>query len=118
METLVALQVQEAPEHPVLPGPSRYDVRSLVLVSDGGAGGAMLELHASTHDDYAVLKFTGVEEFSLTDGAMLQAIRLVIQDTSACPSRTHYIPPVRVGGAGPQGFGLSFWAQTVERVVP
>lgn len=116
METLIALQVQEAPEHPVLPGAPRYDVRSLVLASAGGESGATLELHASTHDDYAVLKFTGVEEFFLADGAMLQAIRLVIQDTSACPSATHYIPPVRVGGIGSQEFGISFWAQTVERV--
>jgi hypothetical protein len=118
MEKLVALQLQEAPEHQVLPAASRYDVRSLVLATEGCGNGATLELHASTHDDYAVLKFTGVEEFFLADGAMLQAIRLVIQDSSTCPSATHSIPPVRVGGVGAQDFGLSFWAQTVERVKP
>jgi hypothetical protein len=118
METLVALLVHDAPEHRVLPGASRYDIHTLVLVSHGGPEGAVLEVHASTHDDHAVLKFTGVEELFLHDGAMLQAIRLVIQDTSACPSNVHYIPPVRVGGADPLRSGLSFWAQSVERVAP
>ena len=116
METLVALQVQEAPEHPVLPGASRYDIRSLVLSAQGGESGASLELHASTHDDYAVLRFTGVEEFFLAEGVMLQAIRLVIQDTTACASGTHAIAPVRVGGVGSRDAGMSFWAKAVERV--
>lgn len=116
METLVALQVAEAPEHAVLPGASKYDVCELRFHWPEGEEGATLELEASTHTDYAVLRFTGVENLIVPGGNLISSIRLQIQDTSQCPSRTHYIPPVRVGGAETNGNSFQFWAKSVTRV--
>ncbi len=57
METLVALQVEESPEHSVLPNAKKYDVRELRLHWTGGSIGATLELEVSTHSDYDILRF-------------------------------------------------------------
>jgi hypothetical protein len=43
------------------------------------------------------------------------SIELVTQDTSRCPTDTHYIPPVGVGGASIEN-GFRFSAKTVERM--
>jgi hypothetical protein len=113
LDTLVALQVQEAPEHAVLPNASKYDLRRLRFVWAEGEVPAVLEIELSTHTDYAVLRFEGVEQLYVGSGDIPSSIRLQIQDTSQCPSATHYIPPVRVGGVTP--CGLQFWAQNVRR---
>ena len=114
METLVATQVREAPEHPVLPRAKSYDVRELRL--HWSHDSTVLELEASTHEDYAVLRFEGVEDLYIPCGDVITNIRLRIQDTSVCPSRTHHIPPVRVGGADSEGYSLRFWAKSVSRI--
>ena len=114
METLVALQVREAPEHAVLPGASKYDLRGLRFVWTDGDEPAVLEIEVSTHTDYAVLRFEGVEQLYVGSGDIPSSIKLQIQDTSQCPSGTHCIPPVRVGGVTP--CGLQFWAQNVRRI--
>lgn len=116
METLVALQVAEAPDHPVLSRASRYDVRELRLNWSMGEDAATLELEVSTHEEYVTLMFSGVEDLYVPCGDLISAIRLRIQDTSQCPSGTHDIPPVRVGGLESEGYGLRFWAQMVERL--
>lgn len=117
LETIVALQVREAPEHSVLPRASNYDVRELNFTWAEGDARAVLDLTASTHEDLVRLRFTGVENLHVGAGtSSLCNIRLQIQDTSQCPSKSHYIPPVRVGGADPNGCGLSFWAHSVERL--
>jgi hypothetical protein len=114
METLVIQQVKEAPEHPVLPRAARYDVCELRLHWSGDT--VVLEIEASTHEDYAVLRFEGVEELCVPCGDVITSIRLHIQDTSQCPSRTHHILPVRVGGTVDEGYSLRFWAQSVTRL--
>lgn len=116
METLVAMQVVEAPEHPVLPRASRYDVRELRLAWSVATEGATLELEASTHEEYVTLRFAGIEELYVPCGELIHSIRLLIQDTSQCPSTTLRILPVRVGGTESQGCALRFWAKPVERV--
>jgi len=116
MDELVALQVREAPEHRVLPQATRYDVRVMRFeVSGAGKDQSVLEVEASTHHEYVVLRFTGVERFCAPGfGASLSSLRLSILDTSGCPSGSHYIPPVRVGGCEESGF--AFWAASVELV--
>ena len=113
METLVQLMLAGAPEHPVLPDAGKYDLRCLRFewACDGEA---CLELELSTHDDYATLRFEGVETLQVESGDISTAIRVQIQDTSNCPSSTHRLPAVRVGGTG--GTGLSFWAGKVVRI--
>jgi hypothetical protein len=113
METLVQLQVTEAPTHPVLPNADKYDLRCLRFEWSGN-GEAFLEMELSTHDDYATLRFEGVEGLHVESGDVPTAVRVQIQDTSGCPSGTHHIPAVRVGGTG--STGLSFWASKVERI--
>lgn len=115
MELLVALQVAEAPEHPVLPRAERYDVRALRFSWDMTES-ASVELDVSTHEEYVRLRFTGVEGFQVAGGELIGSLRLRIQDTSQCPSRTRHIPAVRVGGVESQGNALCFWAEGVERV--
>lgn len=114
METLVVSQVQEAPEHGVLPHAAKYDVREIRFRWQNE--GATLELEASTHEDYAVLLFEGVEDLCIPCGGIITGIRLRIQDTSQCPSQTHQILPVRVGGTDEDGYSLRFWARSVKRV--
>lgn len=114
MDTVVALQVREAPEHAVLPGASKYDLRKLRFVWTERGALATLEIELSTHTDYAVLRFEGVEQLYVGSGDVPSSIRLQIQDTSQCPSAAHYILPVRVGGVDP--CGLQFWAQNVRRL--
>jgi len=114
LETLVAQQVREAPEHTVLPGASKYDIRNLRLIWTDGHAPSVLELEVSTHTDYAMLRFEGIEQLYVEGGTLPSSVKLQIQDTSKCPSSTHYIPPVRVGGA--DQCGLQFWAQSVRRV--
>ena len=114
METLAVLQVEEAPEHHVLPLAARYDVRELRLHWSYDA--VVLEIEASTHEDYAVLRFEGVKDLCVPCGDVMTSISLKIQDTSQCPSRTHYIFPVRVGGTADEGYSLRFWAQSVKRL--
>jgi len=113
METLVQLMVAEAPKHPVLPNSEKYDVRCLRFewASDGST---CLELELSTHEDYATLRFEGVETLQVESGDVLTAIRVQIQDTSNCSSSTHPLPAVRVGGISTNG--LSFWANKVARM--
>lgn len=113
MDTLVALQVREAPEHPVLPNAGKYDVRQLRFEWSGYAI-AVLELELSTHTDYATLRFEGVEDLHVQSGEAPSAIRVQIQDTSKCTSGSCCLPPVRVGGESADK--LSFWASKVERV--
>lgn len=114
METLVVSQVQHAPEHNVLPHASKYDVREIRFRWQNEV--AILELEASTHEDYAVLQFEGVEDLCVPCGNIISVILLRIQDTSQCPSRTHRILPVRVGGTDEDGYSLRFWAKSVRRV--
>jgi len=114
METLVIGQVDEAPDHPVLPRAQAYDVRELRFHWRDET--AALELEASTHEDYVVLRFDGVKDLCIPSGDAITGIRLRIQDTSACPSRTHRIFPVRVGGTNEQGYSLRFWAESVRRI--
>lgn len=114
METLVANQVSEAPQHPALPGAEKYDVREIRLHWSMREDNAVLELELSTHEDYAILRFVGVEDLHVPCGDLMTAISVRIQDTSQCPSGTHHILPVRVGGTGSEG--LSFWAHSVERL--
>ncbi len=116
MDVLIASQVREAPEHPVLPRATQYDIRAMRFeVSGIGEGESVLELEASTHHEYVVLRFTGVERFSAPGfGVPLSGLRLHILDTSRCPSGSHHIPPVRVGGWEDSTF--EFWARSVELV--
>lgn len=113
MDTLVRQQVAEAPRHPVLPGAEKYDLRALRF-DWSGEGEAFLEIELSSHEDYATLRFEGVSEFHVDSGDIRTAIVLMIQDTSRCPSASHHIPAVRVGGVA--NHGLSFWAQSVRRI--
>lgn len=114
METLVVLQLKDAPAHPVLPRAERYDVRALRLLwRDDNAA---LEMEVSTHEDYALLRFEGIVDLCVPCGDVLTSIRLKIQDTSKCPSRTHHILPIRVGGTTDEGYSLRFWAQSVQRL--
>ena len=112
----MAGQVLEAPEHPVLSGAAKYDLRELRLVWADDGSGALLEMALSTHADSVLLRFTGVEDLKLPGGEIPASVLLRIQDTSGCPSATHRILPVRVGGAPPSESSLSFWARSVERV--
>ena len=114
METLVVLQLKDAPAHPALPRAERYDVRALRFL--WGDDNAVLEIEVSTHEDYAVLRLEGVEDLCIPCGNILTSIRLKIQDTSKCPSRTHAILPIRVGGVVDEGCSLRFWAQSVQRL--
>ena len=114
METLVASQVRDAPEHPVLPHAQEYDVREIRFWWQNEV--AFLELEASTHNDYVVLHFEGVEELHVPCGQIITGVRLRIQDTAQCPSRTHRILPVRVGGTEEDGQSLQFWARSVMRI--
>ncbi len=66
METFVVLQIQEAPEHQVLPFASRYDVHELRL--HWTYDSVVLEIEASTHEDYAVLRFVGVRDLCVPCG--------------------------------------------------
>ena len=113
MDTLIQLQVAEAPKHPVLPNAEKYDLQRLRFewIGDGIAN---LEMELSSHADYATLRFEGVEELRVESGEVPTAVRVLIQDTSKCPSSTHRIPAVRVGGVSHAV--LSFWASKVERV--
>ncbi len=114
METLVELQVEEAPEHPVLPGAQNYDIRAIRFEWPASGSTPNIEIEASTHEDYVVLRFEGVEELLISGGELMSSIRLNIQDTSQCPSSTHHIPPIRVGGTKANGNGLQFWANSVK----
>ena len=116
MDELVALQVREAPEHRVLPRATQYDVLSMRFeVSGAGVNESVLEIEASTQLEYVVLRFAGVESFRAPGfGVPLGSLRLHILDTSGCPSGSHYIPPIRVGGWEESGF--AFWAASVELV--
>ena len=116
MERLVELQVNEAPEHSVLPYAKEYDVRAIHFDWPEIGSTATLELEASSHEDYAVLRFEGVEDVCIPCGGLMTEICLKIQDTSQCPSKSHYIPPVRVGGTSSNGCSLKFWAQSVKRI--
>jgi hypothetical protein len=113
METLVAAQVRDAQEHPVLPGAMKYDIRAQRFHWDD-QGAAVLELELSTHDDYATLRFHKVEDLHVESGEIPGGVLVKIQDTSGCPSGSHHIPGVRVGGVGESK--LSFWAGDVVRL--
>lgn len=115
MDKLVALQVEEAPNHAILPYANRYDVRAISLNWPEGDDICEIIMEVSTHDDYAILKFSGIEGLYIPCGETRGSILLKIQDTSRCPSRTHNIPPVRVGGTDPEA-SLSFWAKSVKRI--
>lgn len=114
MDKLVAGQVGEAPEHPVLARAGTYDVRELRFFWCNDT--AVVEIEASTHEDYAILRFGGVQDFCVPCGDVITNIRLRIQDTSGCPSRTHRILPIRVGGTDEVGYSLRFWAESVTRI--
>lgn len=117
MDTLVKQEVAEAPEHPVLPHAGKYDVHEMRFRWAIGTDNATLEIEASTHEDYAVLHFEGVEDLCIPCGDLITNIKLQIQDTSQCPSQwSHHVPPIRVGGISCQGYGLQFWAQFVTRL--
>jgi len=112
VDVLIAAHVREAPPHDGLPGSTLYDVRALRFVQSDTDESA-LELEASTQLDYVTLKFTGVEDLRLPGhGTPPEALRLHIQDTSGCPSGSHCIPAVRVGGWIDSEFG--FWATAVK----
>ena len=97
----------------MLPGAAKYDVRKLRF-EWGGDGTAILELDLSTHTDYAVLRFDGVEDLHIQSDEVPTDIRVQIQDTSTCTSGSACLPSVRFGGV--EGGKLSFWAATVERI--
>ena len=113
MDTLIAQQVTEAPEHPVLPQAGKYDVRELRLNWVMGTDNAVLEIEASTHENYVILHFEGVEDLHVPCGDVMTSIKLQIQDTSQCPSPR--FPAVRVGGTS-ECWGLCFWASSVMRL--
>ncbi len=117
MDTLIKQEVAAAPEHPVLPHAGKYDVHDLRFRWTIGTDNAILEIEASTHVDYAILRFEGIEDLCIPCGDLITSIKLHIQDTSQCPSQwSHHVPPVRVGGTSTEGYGLQFWAQSVKRL--
>lgn len=111
----MALQIAESPEHSVLPRASTYDLRKLQFTWSESVENSVLEIEASTHSDYAILRFRGVEDLHIPCG-IIGSVRLLIQDTSQCPSKTHSIPRVRVGGSQRNENTLCFWANSVERI--
>lgn len=113
MDTLVRLQVLEAPAHPVLANAGRYDLRKLTF-EWLGPGEAILVMELSTHDDYVTLRFEAVEDLHIDSGEAPSGIRIEIRDTSTCAIASHRVPAVRVGGVANEG--LSFWAGSVVRV--
>lgn len=115
METLIAQQVAEAPEHPILPHARTYDVNKISVIWEMGNEGAVVEIEASTHEAYVILQFTGVENIHIPSGDLITSISLKIQDTSQCPTGAPSIPAVRVGGTN-ECDGLCFWAKSVIRL--
>ncbi len=115
METLIAQQVLEAPEHPILPNAKKYDVRELRVYWEIGKERAVVEIEASTHETYVMLRFDGVGDIHIPSSDLITNVSLKIQDTSQCPTGAPYIPAVRVGGIN-ECNGLSFWADSVTRI--
>jgi len=111
--TLIELELKDAPDHLVLPNARNYDLRQLRFVwgyEEGPEGLLLLEL--STHDDYACLRFSGVNGIVIPSQSLLSAISIRILDCSARRS----IMPAAIRVRPSQGSGLEFWADTVERI--
>jgi len=111
--SLVMAKLREAPDHLVLPGAHRYDVRKLnFLWGHGSDEDRVLDLDLSTHDDYASLRFAGVKDLAIPSGDLISAISIRILDASA------FLPemPAAIRVEHPAGGGLCFWADSVFRL--
>ena len=109
---LVDLKLREALEHRIVENLAAYDLRKLRCIwGEGGDDPLQLELELSTHENYVILRFDGVFDLYIPGGAM-GCIAIKILDTSTFMPE---IPaPVRV--EHPQGGGLRFWAESVEKI--
>jgi hypothetical protein len=111
--TLIERELEDAPDHLVLPNARKYDLRQLRFVwgyDEGPEGLLLLEL--SMYDDYACLKFSGVNGIVIPSNFMLSAISIRILDCSGMRSRM----PAAIRVRPPKGSGLEFWAEAVERL--
>jgi hypothetical protein len=113
--TLIELELQSAPDHPVLPDARKYDLQQLRFAwgyEEGPQGLLLLEM--STHDDYACLQFSGINGLIVPSGSLLSGIAIRILDCRGMSS----VIPAAIRVRPPKGSGLEFWAETVERIEP
>jgi hypothetical protein len=111
--TLIERELEDAPDHLVLPNARKYDVQQLRFIwgyEEGPEGLLLLEL--STHDDYACLKFSGIDGIVVPSNFLLSAISIRILDCSEIRPRI----PAAIRVRPPKGSGLEFWAEAVERI--
>jgi len=111
--TLIERELEDAPDHPVLPNARKYDLRQLRFAwgyEEGPEGVLLLDL--STHDDYVRLQFSQVDGLVIPSNMLLSAVSIRILDCSGMRSRM----PASIRVRPPKGSGLEFWAEAVERV--
>jgi len=113
--TLIERELQNAPDHPVLPDARKCDLQQLRFLwgyEEGPEGLLLLEMAA--HDDYACLQFSGINGLIVPGDSLLSGIAIRILDCSGMS----LLMPVAIRVRPPKGSGLEFWAQTVERIEP
>jgi hypothetical protein len=111
--TLIERELEDAPDHPVLPNARKYDLRQLRFMwgYEEGPNGLLL-LEMSTHEDYVCLRFSGVDGIVIPSNSLLSGISIRILDCSSMRSRM----PASIRVRPPKGSGLEFWAEAVERI--
>lgn len=114
MEAIIARLIDEAPEHEILPGASKYDLRALRV--NWTHETTILEIEVSSHEAYKTLKFSGVEDLYIPGGELIGSTFLSVKNMVNCQNATHYIPGIRVGGTRTGSNVLKFWASAVEEI--
>jgi len=112
MSTLVEMITASAKDHDVLRKSWTYDLRQLRFYWGYGPNeDGLLELELSTHEEYVVLRFSGLMDFHCEGADLISAVSIKILDASP------YVPDapaaIRVYS---KGGGISFWAKAVVRV--
>ena len=111
--TLIEHELERAPDHPILPNARQYELRQLRFIwgyEEGPDGLLMLEM--STHDEYVRLQFSAVMGIVIPSDHLLSQISIRILDCRSMRSRM----PASIRVRHPQGGGLEFWAEAVERI--
>jgi len=112
MCTLVETITVSAKDHDVLRKSWTCDLRQLRFYWGYGPNeDGLLELELSTHEEYVVLRFSGVIDFRCEGADLISTVSIKIFDTSP------YVPDVPAGiRVYSKGGGISFWAKAVVRV--
>ena len=129
MKILQSLKLSESPDHTILYRPWIYELTNLRCSWSLGSWEQQwleLELEAPLdyqgrpgYEDYIFLKFSGVFDLYIPMGDSLSYVSIRIIDVSQYISNESIylssVPaPIRV--QHPKGDGLSFWAQSVEKL--